>query len=82
VTARSAIGVDVGEDDDASDVDRKSLQNYDSGLFPRIGQRADFVLLHKNDSVQSAVCNPCYARTTIVGGKVVCQREVNISFQL
>jgi hypothetical protein len=80
VTARSAIGVDVGEDDD-DDVDRKSPEIHDSRLFPGIGQRADFVLLHKNDSVQSAVCNPCYARTTIVRGKVVCQREVNISFQ-
>jgi imidazolonepropionase-like amidohydrolase len=58
-TARRAIGI-----------------NQDSGrsLFPALGSRADFVILHKNTSVQSVVLNPCYDRTTIKDGRVVATR--------
>lgn len=49
-------------------------------LFPQIGQRADFVLLHENNDVQSAACSPCYDRTTILGGRVVCRRETALSY--
>ncbi|KAI0699090.1 hypothetical protein BC835DRAFT_1503464 [Cytidiella melzeri] len=49
-------------------------------LFPVVGRRADFVLLHDNREIQSAVCTPCYDRTTIMGGKVVCRRQSNVTF--
>ncbi|TFY74121.1 hypothetical protein EWM64_g9891 [Hericium alpestre] len=39
------------------------------------GDPADFVILHENSSVRSAVLNPCYTRTTIRAGRVVAYRR-------
>ncbi|KAI0056281.1 Metallo-dependent hydrolase [Artomyces pyxidatus] len=44
-------------------------------LRPEPGAQADFVLLHDNASVRSAVLDPCYTRTTIRGGVVVASRR-------
>ncbi len=43
-------------------------------LLPTPGQPANFVILHDNPDVQSAVLSPCYSRTTIKDGKVVARR--------
>ncbi|KAI0086515.1 hypothetical protein BDY19DRAFT_894810 [Irpex rosettiformis] len=61
-------------------LDTKGPESGTSSLFPRIGQRADFVLLHHNSDVQSAACSPCYDRTTIMKGRVVCERKTILSF--
>jgi len=45
------------------------------GLMPQIGDPAEFVILHENDSLQSVVCNPGYDRTTIYRGEVVAKRS-------
>ncbi|KAL5519955.1 hypothetical protein ACEPAG_1615 [Sanghuangporus baumii] len=45
-------------------------------LIPSIGSSADFVILHENQSLQSAVLEPCFSRTTIKNGRVVAKREV------
>jgi hypothetical protein len=47
-----------------------------ASLVPQVGDAADFVILHDNDSVQSAALSPCYARTTIKAGAVVARRQV------
>ncbi|CAL1713115.1 unnamed protein product [Somion occarium] len=44
-------------------------------MIVRVGDVADFVLLHNNDSTQSAVLNPSYDRTTIKGGRIVSVRR-------
>ena len=44
-------------------------------LVPRVGDPADFVLLHENHDAQSAACSPSYTRTTIKAGRVVSCRE-------
>ncbi|KAI0269776.1 hypothetical protein BC834DRAFT_863300 [Gloeopeniophorella convolvens] len=48
-----------------------------AGLVIREGQTADFVLLHDNNTVQSAVLRPSYARTTIRNGAVIAKRRVS-----
>lgn len=49
-------------------------------LMPQVGDPADFVVLHGNDSVQSAVCSPAVARTTVKAGRVVSRRRVETTF--
>ena len=72
-TSRAAIGLgDTSLQDQGSDA---------TSLFPRIGQHADFVLLYNNDDVQSAVCEPSYDRTVIMGGKIICQRRTVLSLK-
>ncbi|KAI0801822.1 hypothetical protein BC629DRAFT_1591504 [Irpex lacteus] len=73
-TARRAIGIQEEWPEDFVEIPDGS------SLFPHVGQRANFVLLHGNDNVQSAVCNPCYDRTTIMDGRVVCKRTTAVSF--
>ncbi|KAI0345783.1 Metallo-dependent hydrolase [Trametopsis cervina] len=51
-----------------------------TSLRPRVGDRADFVLLRDAEDVQAAVCNPCYDRVTMQGGRVVCRRESKVEF--
>lgn len=46
--------------------------------MPRVGDRADFVLLHDNNNLQSAACDPCYTRTTIRAGRVVARRVSHV----
>ena len=58
-TARKAIGINP---------------DSNGSLFPAIGSPADFVILHKNKTVQSAALNPSYDRTTIKDGLVVATR--------
>ncbi|EIN12834.1 Metallo-dependent hydrolase [Punctularia strigosozonata HHB-11173 SS5] len=48
-----------------------------AGLAPQVADRADFVILHDNDSVQSAALSPSYARTTIKSGTLVAQRRTS-----
>jgi len=45
------------------------------GWMPKPGDVADFVILHDNESLHSAVLNPSYARTTIKGGTIVAKRH-------
>ncbi|KAI0313051.1 hypothetical protein OF83DRAFT_590059 [Amylostereum chailletii] len=59
-SSKSAIGLDPNPAD----------------LLIKPGDAADFVLLHDNHSIQSAVLNPSYARTTIRGGLIVATRRV------
>ncbi|PPQ77464.1 hypothetical protein CVT25_011332 [Psilocybe cyanescens] len=45
-------------------------------LAPTVGDLADFVVLHGRSSLQSAVLNPCFDRTTVKAGRVVaCRRS-------
>ncbi|KAJ3501826.1 hypothetical protein NLJ89_g9165 [Agrocybe chaxingu] len=44
-------------------------------LVPRVGDPADFVILHERKSVRSAVLNPPFDRKTIKGGKLVAERS-------
>ncbi|KAL6303449.1 hypothetical protein BKA93DRAFT_332108 [Sparassis latifolia] len=44
------------------------------GLVPTIGNVADFVLLHDNETAYSAALNPSYSRTTIKAGVIVSRR--------
>ncbi|KAI0917344.1 hypothetical protein AcW1_007440 [Taiwanofungus camphoratus] len=44
------------------------------GLVPTVGDIADFVVLHDNDSMYSAALNPSFSRTTIKNGVVIAQR--------
>ncbi|KAL5482560.1 hypothetical protein ACEPAI_9154 [Sanghuangporus weigelae] len=44
-------------------------------LIPTAGSPADFVILHENQSLQCAVLEPCFSRTTIKNGRVVAKRE-------
>ncbi|THH08891.1 hypothetical protein EW145_g2390 [Phellinidium pouzarii] len=44
-------------------------------LIPQGGSPADFVILHGNHTLQSAVLDPSYDRTTIKSGKVVAWRK-------
>ncbi|KDR82778.1 hypothetical protein GALMADRAFT_134336 [Galerina marginata CBS 339.88] len=44
-------------------------------LAPNTDDPADFVVLHGSQSLQSAVLNPCFDRTTIKSGKVVASRR-------
>jgi hypothetical protein len=43
-------------------------------LIPQKGDRADFVILHENATLQSAVLNPSWERTVIKGGVTVAHR--------
>ncbi|KLO12194.1 Metallo-dependent hydrolase [Schizopora paradoxa] len=43
-------------------------------ILPTSGRPADFVILHDNSDIQSAVLSPSYSRTTIKGGRVVSWR--------
>ena len=51
-----------------------------TALIPHAGDAADFVILHDNEDIQSAACNPCYTRTTIKSGHIVARRQEDISF--
>ncbi|TFK40551.1 hypothetical protein BDQ12DRAFT_679655 [Crucibulum laeve] len=44
-------------------------------LVPSVGNPADFVIIHGNYTLQSAVLNPGYERTTIRAGSVVATRR-------
>lgn len=47
------------------------------GLAPCVGDQADFVILHERETLQSAVLDPPFERTTIKGGRIVaCRRSV------
>ncbi|KAI0070391.1 Metallo-dependent hydrolase [Panus rudis PR-1116 ss-1] len=48
--------------------------------IPRQGDMADFVLLHGNTTLQNAIFNPAYDRTTIRGGKIVATRTAKVQF--
>ncbi|KAI0632129.1 Metallo-dependent hydrolase [Trametes polyzona] len=43
-------------------------------ITPARGMRADFVLLHENDTLHGAALNPSFSRTTIRRGQVVARR--------
>ena len=46
-------------------------------LTPCVGDQADFVILHERETLQSAVLDPPFERTTIKDGRVVaCRRSV------
>ncbi|KIM43132.1 hypothetical protein M413DRAFT_396626 [Hebeloma cylindrosporum] len=46
-------------------------------LAPGVGDQADFVILHERQTLQGAVLDPPFDRTTIKGGRVVaCRRSV------
>ena len=49
-------------------------------LVPRVGDPAEIVVLHGNNSLQDAACNPCYDRTTIKGGQIVARRRGQVIF--
>ncbi|KAF5389173.1 hypothetical protein D9757_003522 [Collybiopsis confluens] len=44
-------------------------------LYPQEGDPADFVILHGTKSLQQAVLNPAYDRTTIRNGRIVAHRR-------
>ncbi|KAF8964293.1 hypothetical protein BDZ97DRAFT_1660701 [Flammula alnicola] len=44
-------------------------------LAPCVGDAADFVILHERETLQSAVLNPCFERTTIKAGRAVAYRR-------
>ncbi|KAL0961043.1 hypothetical protein HGRIS_006032 [Hohenbuehelia grisea] len=46
-------------------------------LFPSLSQPADFVILHDNQNIRSAILNPSYDRTTICAGRIVSQRRTH-----
>ena len=48
-----------------------------TALTPVVGNVADFVLLHENDSLTSAALNPSYTRTVIKGGRIVATRRTD-----
>lgn len=50
------------------------------GLFPSQGDPADFVILHGNGSVKTAVFSPSHDRTTIRAGVVVARRRTQTWF--
>jgi hypothetical protein len=50
------------------------------GLFPANGDPADFVILHGNQTVKTAVLSPCHDRTTIRAGVVVARRRTHTWF--
>ncbi|KAJ7175821.1 hypothetical protein C8R46DRAFT_1079631 [Mycena filopes] len=56
---------------------KRALADKDvaEGLRISTNDRADFVLLHGTQDIQSAVLNPAYDRTTIRGGVVVARRH-------
>lgn len=46
-------------------------------LTPCVGDPADFVILHERETLQSAVLDPPFERTTIKDGRVIaCRRSV------
>ncbi|PPR01742.1 hypothetical protein CVT24_001562 [Panaeolus cyanescens] len=59
ITSKRAIGV----------------QDVPTSLVLTVGDPADFVILHRNESLQSAVLNPSYDRTTIKTGNMVASRR-------
>ncbi|KAH9480297.1 hypothetical protein JR316_0006895 [Psilocybe cubensis] len=64
LTSKRAMGLDL-----------PYLNPTPRDLTPSIGDTADFVILHKRASLQSAVLNPPFERTTIKAGRVVaCKR--------
>ncbi|PCH40093.1 Metallo-dependent hydrolase, partial [Wolfiporia cocos MD-104 SS10] len=46
-------------------------------LIPAKGDKADFVLLHGNESLYFAALNPSFSRTTIKNGRVVAKRRAS-----
>ncbi|KAF8158383.1 hypothetical protein B0H34DRAFT_708561 [Crassisporium funariophilum] len=50
------------------------LKPMSHDLVPGVGDQADFVVLHGRKTLQSALLNPPYDRTTIKGGRVVARR--------
>ncbi|KAF5369526.1 hypothetical protein D9758_002660 [Tetrapyrgos nigripes] len=50
-------------------------------LHPRLGDPADFVILHGTQTLRDAVFNPSYDRTTIKRGIVVSRRTSHTSFR-
>ncbi|KDQ62409.1 hypothetical protein JAAARDRAFT_30317 [Jaapia argillacea MUCL 33604] len=46
-------------------------------LIPQVGDTADFLILHGNDTLHSVALNPGWERTTIKGGVVVATRRNN-----
>lgn len=63
IDSKRAIG--VLEDDDAYNLNVHA---------PLIGTPADFVLLYKNQRIESAVLEPSFDRTTVKAGRVVARR--------
>lgn len=61
VVAKAAIGCDSEDTDD--------------NLAPRIGDPADFVLIHEANRWQTVVLSPPFDRTTVLGGRVVATRR-------
>ncbi|KAF9046714.1 hypothetical protein BJ165DRAFT_1187818 [Panaeolus papilionaceus] len=51
------------------------LQDVPASLSLAISDPADFVIFHRNESLQSAVLNPCFERTTVKAGNMVASRR-------
>ncbi|KAF8908868.1 hypothetical protein CPB84DRAFT_1724647 [Gymnopilus junonius] len=50
-------------------------ENIPRDLTPDVDDPADFVILHGRGTLQSAVLNPCFDRTTIKSGRIVASRR-------
>lgn len=51
-----------------------ALSDLPQGLYPQEGDPADFVIVHETQTLNQAVLNPSYDRTTIRSGMVVARR--------
>ncbi|KAL5501671.1 hypothetical protein ACEPAH_8931 [Sanghuangporus vaninii] len=71
ISSKRAVGLPESDYETASDSD-----NTATSLISTVGSPADFVILHENQSLQSAVLEPCFPRTTIKDGCVIAKRDV------
>ncbi|KAH7884961.1 hypothetical protein F5I97DRAFT_1810368 [Phlebopus sp. FC_14] len=62
-TSKEAIGI------------QERAHTDNDGLVPRVGDAADFALVHEARRWQSVILSPGFDRTTIVAGKVVAKRK-------
>ncbi|KAL0578627.1 hypothetical protein V5O48_003370 [Marasmius crinis-equi] len=51
------------------------MEDVSPDLYPQVGDQADFVILHGNETLTQAALNPSYDRTTIKAGVIVAQRQ-------
>ncbi|KIJ62731.1 hypothetical protein HYDPIDRAFT_114421 [Hydnomerulius pinastri MD-312] len=68
-TSKETIGMGGGDAD--------LTKSKDNGLVPRVGDPADFVLVHEAKRWQSAVLSPGFDRTTVFSGRVVARRRAS-----
>ncbi|KAF4577148.1 hypothetical protein EYR36_005135 [Pleurotus pulmonarius] len=54
-----------------------AIEESHKAIFPSRLDPADFVILHDNHSLQSAIFSPCYDRTTIRAGQIVSRRRTH-----